>query len=141
MIAMARKKYQLNPGAMKILSVIASYQPISPTELVEHTSSDSPKVARAIGYLSEQGLVERIPDPVDGRRALIRTTGKGAKVNADIDRLSRLVETKIMSALSESERKVMLGVLKKLELTIDSQLRGANWSQIDTEAEMSTGAQ
>jgi DNA-binding MarR family transcriptional regulator len=137
-VAMARSKYQLNPTGMRILSVIACYQPVSPSELVEHTSSDSPKVARAVGYLAEQRLIERVPDPQDGRRAILRLTTKGARVNADIDTLSQAVEARVLSALTESDRQVFYAVLDKIEASIDQQLRGASWTRVAVEAPADT---
>jgi len=121
--AMARGKYRLNAAAMKILSVIAHYQPISPSELGTRTATDSPKIARAVGTLVEQGLVERLPDPHDGRRAVLSVTAKGAKVNADIDGFANLMEAKITSELTEAERKSLYAILDKLETAIQRQLR------------------
>lgn len=132
-VAMARSKYQLNASAMKTLSVIACYQPISPSELVERTSSDSPKVARAVGHLVEQGLIERVPDRQDGRRALLRVTLKGAKINADIDKVANLVEEKIVSGLSETDQRSLYDILDKIESIIHQQLHGTTWSTIVNE--------
>lgn len=129
-VSMARAKYRLNPAAMKVLSVIACYQPISPGELIERTSSDSPKVARNIGYLTEQGLIERIPDQMDGRRALVRVTTKGAKVNADIEKLSNLVEKRITSALTESELKTFYRILDTIEVAVHQQLGNSSWMSL-----------
>lgn len=134
-VAMARSKYRLNPAAMKILSVIAHYQPISPGELGTRTATDSPKIARAVGSLTEQGLVERLPDPHDGRRAVLSVTARGAKINADIDRFANLMEARITSEFTEAERKALQAVLDKLEMAIHRQLRGASWNSILDEAE------
>ena len=125
-IATARARHKLNPYAMKILSVIDCYQPVTPTELMERTFSDSPKVARAIGYLTEQVLIERVPDPMDGRRALLRTTAKGTRVMADIDKLSNLVEQQVTSVLSDTELEAFNRTLERLETAIELQLRDSH---------------
>ncbi|NML46184.1 winged helix-turn-helix transcriptional regulator [Ramlibacter sp. G-1-2-2] len=122
--AKMRGKYRLNAAAMKILSVIAHYQPISPSELGTRTATDSPKIARAVGTLVDQGLVERLPDPHDGRRAVLSVTPKGARIHADIDDLANTMQAKITSELTEAERKSLYAILDKLEAGVHRQLRG-----------------
>ncbi len=40
-------------------------------------------VTNAVGRLEQQGLVERVPNPADGRGTLARLTGEGARVAAE----------------------------------------------------------
>lgn len=61
-------------------------------------------------------------------------------MNADIDRLSNIAESKIISGLGEGEEAVFYSVLDKIEAAIDRQLRGATWSQIfDENSEAAEG--
>lgn len=117
-IALARRKYQLNPAEMKMLSVIGCYQPVSPSDLVGRTSSDSPKVARVVTRLVEEGLIERAQDSVDGRRAVLTMTRKGAAVNQDLDTLSHEAEERITKGLSAEDRKRLEAILDKLEFGV-----------------------
>lgn len=133
-VAMARSKYKLNPDAIKTLSVIAHYQPLSPTDLMERTSSDSPKVARALRVLTEEGLVERQADPNDGRRAMITTTSKGTKVNGEVEELSNTVEQMVLAALDEAEVRSLYTILDKVEDVVRQRLGGSTWNQLEAQA-------
>lgn len=117
-IALVRKKYQLSPAEMKMLSVIGCYQPMSPGDLVNRTTSDSPKVARVVARLVEAGLIERVQDSVDGRRAVLTVTAQGAIVNEEIDRISHQVQTRISEALTAEDRKRLDAILGKLEFGV-----------------------
>lgn len=128
--SMARTKYRLNLAELKILSVIARYQPVSPSELIERTSSDSPKVARVVGRLTAEGLIERLPDEHDGRRAVLLVTAKGQKVNADIDRFANQVEERAMSGLNVGEQKALHVILDKIEAVLHRELGGTDWLAI-----------
>ncbi len=114
-VAQARSAYRLGPAPMRLLTVIARYQPISPGELVARTALDSPKVARAVGVLVEQGLVARTPDAQDGRRAVLTATPEGARVFAGIDGFSRRIEARVTASLTPTERRHLDAILDKLE--------------------------
>lgn len=121
--SMARARFKLNPAAMRVLSVIAHYQPVSPGELVLRTSSDSPKIARAVGALVEAGLIKKSGDRADGRRSLLSVTKKGAGVNAEIEKMANLVEESVTAALSAKQRDALDGILDAIEHALQQQLR------------------
>jgi len=137
---MARTKYRLNLGELKALSVIARYQPVSPSELIERTSMDSPKVARVVGRLAADGFIERLPDEHDGRRAVLLVTAKGQEANADIDRFSSLVEEKAMLGLSLAEQKALYTILDKLETVLHRELGSTNWLALREAGELESSA-
>lgn len=114
-VAAARAKYRIKPAAMRVLTVIARYQPISPGELVTRTASDSPKVARAVSLLVDDGLIRRAPDPNDGRRAVLTVTAKGAQVYSGIDGFSQRTEDRVTASLTAAERKHLETILDKLD--------------------------
>ena len=113
--ATARSKYRIKPAAMRLLTVIARYEPISPGELVERTALDSPKVARAVSLLVDDGLVWRAADPNDGRRAVLTVTPKGAQVFAGIDAFCQRTEDRVTASLTQAERRYLELILDKLE--------------------------
>jgi DNA-binding MarR family transcriptional regulator len=67
----------LSPTATAALATIDRHGPLTPSELAEIERVKRPTVTRTLGCLSEAGLVERTPDPADGRSALVSVTGAG----------------------------------------------------------------
>ncbi len=57
---------------------------MSPTQLYEATQASSSGMAKMLKGLTDQGLVERLPNPQDARSTLVRLLPKGADLVEDI---------------------------------------------------------
>jgi DNA-binding MarR family transcriptional regulator len=74
----------LTPTSAAALATVERHGPITPSELAEVERVKRPTATRTLRVLSEAGLVQRAPDPADGRSALVSITAAGR------DRLRRL---------------------------------------------------
>ncbi len=82
-LAVARKHAQY-PGPQPRAAHAALYAHISlegtrPTVLANKLGITPQAVAQLVGELASMGLVERVPDPADGRARLVRFTAKGRR--------------------------------------------------------------
>jgi DNA-binding MarR family transcriptional regulator len=59
------------PGTFKVLTVIDHIGPVSASTLAERMEQDKGLISRAVTELEGLGLIERTPDPADGRIRLI----------------------------------------------------------------------
>jgi DNA-binding MarR family transcriptional regulator len=75
---------ELTPTAAAALATVERHGPLTPSELAEIERVRRPTATRTLRVLGEAGLVERAPDPEDGRSALVSITAAGR------DRLRRL---------------------------------------------------
>jgi len=75
---------ELTPTSAAALATVERHGPLTPSELAEVERVKRPTATRTLRVLSEAGLVERAPDPTDGRSALVSITAAGR------DRLRRL---------------------------------------------------
>jgi DNA-binding MarR family transcriptional regulator len=75
---------RLTPTSAAALASVERHGPLTPSELAEIERVKRPTATRTLRVLSEAGLVERTPDPEDGRSALVSVTAAGR------DRLRRL---------------------------------------------------
>jgi DNA-binding MarR family transcriptional regulator len=64
----------LQPAAYLLLGHLAGTGPSRSTALVEAVGIDKGAVSRQVQHLTELGLVERSPDPDDGRATLLSAT-------------------------------------------------------------------
>ena len=69
---------QLDPGTFWLLKTISARGPLRVTELAGCTNLDTSTVSRHVTQLDRAGLVERTPDPDDGRAQRIQLTGPGS---------------------------------------------------------------
>jgi DNA-binding MarR family transcriptional regulator len=74
----------LSPSATAALATINRSGPLTPSELAELERVKRPSMTRTLGCLEREGLIERTPDPADGRSFLVAINEAGR------DRLARL---------------------------------------------------
>jgi DNA-binding MarR family transcriptional regulator len=67
----------LTPTSTAALATIERHGPLTPSELAEIERVKRPTVTRTLGCLEREGLVERTPDPVDGRSSLVAINSAG----------------------------------------------------------------
>ena len=70
----------LTPSQLAALASIERHGPLSPSELAELERISRPSATRILRGLLDAGLIERRPDPDDGRSALVETTERGRKL-------------------------------------------------------------
>lgn len=58
--------------------------PLRIGDLAERTLSDASTTSRQITHLDRSGLVEKLPDPNDGRAQVVGLTGEGSQLLATI---------------------------------------------------------
>ena len=66
-----RRRHGLTPTSTAALATIERHGPLTPSELAEIERVKRPTVTRTLGCLEREGLIERTPDPADGRSALV----------------------------------------------------------------------
>jgi DNA-binding MarR family transcriptional regulator len=67
----------LTPTAAAALASVERHGPLTPSELAEVERVKRPTATRTLRVLGEAGLVERTPDPEDGRSSLLSVTAAG----------------------------------------------------------------
>lgn len=69
----------LTAASFQILNALADFGQHRSSELVEMFSIDKGAISRQVQQLGDLGLVDRTPDPVDGRASLLRLTDEGRR--------------------------------------------------------------
>src|SRR6478735_6145720 len=67
----------LTPTSTAALATIERHGPLTPSELAKIERVKRPTVTRTLGCLDREGLIERTPDPSDGRSALVSVNATG----------------------------------------------------------------
>ena len=68
---------ELTPTAGSALATVERHGPLTPSELAEIERIQRPTATRILRVLGEAGLVDRTPDPADGRSSLVSVNGEG----------------------------------------------------------------
>jgi DNA-binding MarR family transcriptional regulator len=67
----------LTPTSTATLASIDRFGPLTPSELAEIERVKRPSMTRALACLEREGLIERTPDPADGRSFLVAINDAG----------------------------------------------------------------
>lgn len=67
----------LTPTSTAALATIERHGPLTPSELAKLERVQRPSVTRTLRCLDREGLIERTPDPADGRSALVSVNAAG----------------------------------------------------------------
>lgn len=67
----------LGPAQSSALATIERHGPLAPSALAQRERIKRPTATRLIGSLVELGMVDRSPDPTDGRGSILTATGDG----------------------------------------------------------------
>src|SRR5262245_29794396 len=69
----------LTPTSTSALAAIDVHGPLTPSELAAIERVKRPTMTRTLGCLEREGLIERTPDPADGRSSLIAINAAGSE--------------------------------------------------------------
>lgn len=67
----------LTPTLLAALATVERCGPMTPSELADVEAVKRPTATRVLAKLEEIGLIERTPDPADGRSSLVSVTARG----------------------------------------------------------------
>jgi DNA-binding MarR family transcriptional regulator len=67
----------LTPTSVAALATIERHGPLTPSEIAEIERVKRPTITRTLGCLEREELIDRAPDPADGRSALVSVNAAG----------------------------------------------------------------
>jgi DNA-binding MarR family transcriptional regulator len=74
----------LSPSLTAALSTVERHGPLIPSELALRERIQRPTATRVLARLEEQGLIDRMPDPRDGRSSLVTASKAGRDLLAEL---------------------------------------------------------
>lgn len=110
----------LTASQLSALYTVEKHEPIRLSDLACYERVSPPTLTRCVASLEELGLLERRPDPDDGRAALITLSPSGRKLTADLRRERTTILTGRIEGLDAAQRRALAAALPALEaLTAD----------------------
>lgn len=109
-------RHGLNMASFDVLATLRRSGPpygLSPGELVQWTLVTSGTMTNRIDRLQKAGLVERVPDPEDGRACRVTLTEKGLALIDTVLQEHVARQTELVSPLTSEEKQQMDRLMKK----------------------------
>ena len=82
--------------------------------LIERSAISKQAIQQLLDGLEAEGIVERLPDPQDGRGKLVRYTRKGLDALRDGDRVKMEIERRYVDRIGEERFTALMGALRAL---------------------------
>jgi len=114
-----------SPTQISALATIERHGPITLGDLAAHEGVQPPTITAAVGRLEQQRLVERQPDPDDGRVSRVVVTSEGRKLLArNRSRKTAFLVPRI-AALDPDERERLAAAVDLIDRLLEIETRPA----------------
>jgi len=107
----------LSPSLTAALSTVERHGPMTPSELAARERIQRPTATRVVARLADEGLVERTPDPQDGRSALVSATPAAHALLAELRTRKTAFLAKRLERLDAEDRAALeraAGILERM---------------------------
>ena len=110
----------LQPSSYLLLSHLAEVGPSRSSVFVEAFDIDKGAISRQVQHLVELGLVERAPDPADGRAMLISATPDAVARLAAVQAERRRFLDARLDGWSDDELEMLVSMLGRYNAALES---------------------
>ncbi|ASQ94525.1 MarR family transcriptional regulator [Streptomyces sp. 11-1-2] len=97
-----------------VVNALTEKPEIDQRTLSEHVHLDRSTIADLVARLARRGLLERVRDPNDGRRNVLRLTEEGARVHRKLVTRTVRMNRVFLSPLDETERETLLRLIARV---------------------------
>jgi DNA-binding MarR family transcriptional regulator len=104
----------LTTAPLGILLELWSAESNNQRDLVERPDIEQATIANTLARMERDGLVERQPDPSDGRRHILRPSARAQKMKTSATACARETNAAALSCLSGEERKAFVGMMRRV---------------------------
>jgi DNA-binding MarR family transcriptional regulator len=99
----------------KVVTVLGRFGPLTASQIHNHTTLEMDKITRIVDNLARRKIARRQRDKADGRRVIVSLSGKGKRMNAQIEKMIAAMEREFLIVLSRGEREMLYGLLDRLQ--------------------------
>ncbi|MGH3481936.1 MAG: MarR family winged helix-turn-helix transcriptional regulator [Nocardioidaceae bacterium] len=107
------------PGQFAQLLALYEQDGLTQSELSRRVRIEQPTMALTLKRMERDGLVERVPDPSDGRRALVMLTERARRLETDLTTAAREVNAIAVEGLTRAEADAFMRTLDRLIANLD----------------------
>ena len=102
-----------SPSHLGLVEYVASNLDCGIQEMAEALKLSTPTVSISVRQLEKNGLIERKPNPEDGRAVQLFLTQKGKEVHQRANSFHRRKFEQLLAGLNEDERDTLLNLLER----------------------------
>ena len=108
------RRHGVTPGEFPVLLMLWEQEGATQAELARRLAVGQPTLANTLRRMERDRLIERLPDPEDGRRARIHLTAYGKRLEKTVTASARDANAVALAGLSGAERQQFLDLAHRL---------------------------
>ena len=120
MFAASLTKYGVTPAEATVLHVIMANPDVSHGELAETLLIQLPNMTKMLKRLDADRFIDRLASARDRRRVVLSLTPKGRRLVLRYRRTAAAHEKMAFSAFSATERKTLIGLVRRALTSLDA---------------------
>ncbi|MFE8955826.1 MarR family winged helix-turn-helix transcriptional regulator [Streptomyces althioticus] len=97
-----------------VLNTLVAEPGLDQRTVGERVGLDRSTIAEVVGRLLRRGLLDKVRDPGDGRRSLLRVTGEGARVHRKLTVRTARMNQVLLAPLGPDERDVFIDLIRRV---------------------------
>jgi DNA-binding MarR family transcriptional regulator len=107
-------------GQLVVLVTLRRAGPQAQSQLVRAAKVEQSSMAQLLARMERDGLVERVPDPQDGRSRLVSLTDAAARRLPRAKALMDDTSERALAGFSDKERAQLLGFLRRVHANLEA---------------------
>ena len=116
------KEVGVSSGQMPIFFALADGAAMPQKTLARLAAIEQPTMAATLSRMERDGMIERQPDPQDGRSQLVALTPAAQDKAARVRQAAMTVNEAALAGLDEAERVLFLGMLGRIVASLERTL-------------------
>lgn len=97
-----------------VLNTLVAEPGLDQRTVGERVGLDRSTIAEVVGRLLRRGLLDKVRDPGDGRRSLLRVTDEGARVHRRLTVRTARMNQVLLAPLDPAERDVFIDLIRRV---------------------------
>jgi DNA-binding MarR family transcriptional regulator len=108
------RPFDLRKVDFSLLMLLLANEGMAPKRLARALSVTAPKLTQLLDQLQERGLLERLPNPLDGRSQRVMLTSTGRQLALKAQAAAQPMEAEWRNRLTAAEHAMLIELLGKL---------------------------
>ncbi|KEG38788.1 MULTISPECIES: MarR family winged helix-turn-helix transcriptional regulator [Streptomyces] len=97
-----------------VLNTLVAEPGLDQRTVGERVGLDRSTIAEVVGRLLRRGLLDKVRDPGDGRRSLLRVTDEGTRVHRRLTVRTARMNQVLLAPLDPAEREVFIDLIRRV---------------------------
>jgi DNA-binding MarR family transcriptional regulator len=112
-------RWRVAPGQFPALLALYEREGRTQAELCQLVRIEQPTMANTLNRMQRDGLIDRDPDPADGRRSLVELTQRGRALEPALVAAAEAVNASATAGISAEELATLLSLVTRVIDSLD----------------------